>query len=238
MPELDIEAYAAFEAKAQETFEKYDVDKSGNIDKDELKALMTDLGMNKGLNEEQFDREVENELNASDFGAADGKLDYDEFVALYNELINYRLELTNDREWACLCPGGLCLSLLLPHVLCPQTATPPPPFLSPLPFPFPFTPAAAPAPANPWRPSQVSDFKISRTETPEKGFAAGTTYMFAVDLGHMNEFDDFDFDFYHKVVKKKGHHHKEEDEAEKYDGVVTKIITKGDNPVRRVCFNW
>ena len=89
MPELDLEAYAAFEEKARQAFEKYDVDKSGNIDKDELKALMIDLGMNKGLNEDQFE---------SDFGAADGKLDYDEFVGLYNEFINYRLELTNERK--------------------------------------------------------------------------------------------------------------------------------------------
>ena len=98
MPELDLEAYAAFEEKARQAFEKYDVDKSGNIDKDELKALMIDLGMNKGLNEDQFERDVQSELEQSDFGAADGKLDYDEFVGFYNELINYRLELTKERK--------------------------------------------------------------------------------------------------------------------------------------------
>ena len=43
-------------------------------------------------------KRLKREVELWDRKEADGKLDYDEFVGFYNELINYRLELTNERK--------------------------------------------------------------------------------------------------------------------------------------------
>ena len=60
--------------------------------------------------------------------------------------------------------------------------------------------------------------------------------MFLMDLGHMNDYEDFEVDLQHKLAKRKGHHESEKEEL--YEGVTVKLITKGAEPVKRVCVNW
>lgn len=67
----------AREAKAREVFQRFDADKSGFLDHTELGALLSELHFHEDAVEEEFT--LANK-------AGDGKIDFNEFVAYYNNL--------------------------------------------------------------------------------------------------------------------------------------------------------
>merc|ERR1711879_21818 len=67
-------------------FEEYDTDGSGQIDKDELKVLLT-----KVVGEAPSDEEVDKMMKSVD-SSGDGKVDFKEFCGIYDKAINGELE--------------------------------------------------------------------------------------------------------------------------------------------------
>ncbi|XP_041473556.1 centrosomal protein 43-like isoform X1 [Lytechinus variegatus] len=70
-------------ADAKEKFEKYDVNKSGSIDKDELRSLFVDMFPNFHRN--MLERYVQDEFHAGDKDFS-SVIDFEEFLAMYRRL--------------------------------------------------------------------------------------------------------------------------------------------------------
>ena len=78
------------EANVKQVFDKYDLDKSGTVDMEEMLSLLQDLGLLNRLktDREKFAAEMFVEYDAND----DGVLDFEEFKKLYNAAIDDSLE--------------------------------------------------------------------------------------------------------------------------------------------------
>ena len=70
---------------AQMHFQKYDVDRNGKLEKRELSAILENLGCKEQLGEEKFVKLVKSSIKSFDKDK-DGKLDYGEFVQLFNKM--------------------------------------------------------------------------------------------------------------------------------------------------------
>ena len=68
-------------ADAKETFQKYDANQSGSIDKQELSRILDDMGMKSVVDDEWFQnlcaRHDQNDTH---------EFEFEEFVQIYNEL--------------------------------------------------------------------------------------------------------------------------------------------------------
>ena len=78
----EIAAAKQREKEVREVFEKYDADKSGLIEMDELTALLEDLGLLANLKTStvEFAAAMFNEFDVND----DGVLSFEEFKGVYN----------------------------------------------------------------------------------------------------------------------------------------------------------
>ncbi|XP_003726814.1 FGFR1 oncogene partner isoform X2 [Strongylocentrotus purpuratus] len=88
----DLTASQIADAKAK--FEKYDLDKSGSIDKNELRNLFVDMFPNFHRN--MLERYVQDEFQAGDKDFS-SVIDFDEFLAMYRRLfVNCRSVVSHD----------------------------------------------------------------------------------------------------------------------------------------------
>ena len=93
-PRSSIDHMRLREERAREIFQEFDTNSDGIIDMDELKAMLTALGL-EPKDEDDFDRGQSWESRMiSEFAAMDedgsGGVDFPEFVAYYNKMIAYQ----------------------------------------------------------------------------------------------------------------------------------------------------
>ena len=72
-----VAAAEAREARTRDVFQRFDADKNGYLDQTELAALLHDMHFDEA--------DVATEFALADKGG-DGKIDYNEFVAFYNNI--------------------------------------------------------------------------------------------------------------------------------------------------------
>ena len=90
--QLALSQAQAREAQMRDKFHALDTDRSGFIERSELRCLLLELGFVEGDTNQGFERFLEEEFKRSDT-SGDGKIDFEEFASLHNRLVDQRSEI-------------------------------------------------------------------------------------------------------------------------------------------------
>lgn len=143
--------------KIRAMFQKYDQDSNGGIDKREFHLLLQELGFFKDMPVDKQQKLVHAQFDAADT-SKDGWLDFNEFAAMYNRLIDAMLK--HPKANAYVPPGAAFINPTAPPAPAPAPALAPP-----APAPAPAAPAYPPAAAPAYPPAAAPAYPPAATTT-------------------------------------------------------------------------